>query len=323
MGTPRSSGPGLGDGARTALRRARRPLRTARWLLQNRAAKTRRPDEFGPLGGPKPPLLFRDAKIVVGWSPKSACTHIVAWFLGHQGLLKAAEYYHPWVHVFRSRVYYDSRAYQEAAQAVLAANGTGSTLLRVTREPARRMVSIFRHTVRSADLWPLIHWRIGVDVGREGLSLVEFDRFLGGESIGPHGTSDIHFLVQSHASWDMEWDRIVTLNIDTHDLDAGLREIDREFGLETGAKRNRLHRFANARRYSKSARFEGNGPIETFRFRPSKSHAFPGDDLLASPYVLEMAHRHYGADIGRVSSADTAGRLFQVPPGEEGSRRSG
>ena len=309
----------------------RRIAEPARRLIRRRVgAPSPAVRMYGALGVDNRPLIFPVEKLVVSWSPKAACTHVVAWFFRHQGLLKAAVYYDPWPHRFRSRVYYDTKTYHDAAEAVTRSGGAGWSLLRVTRDPDARMVSIFRHAARSPALWEPIQQRLGIDVRGDGLSLRDFDRFLAGERLLADGEVDIHFRVQAHPSWDMAFERVITLNIDTDALEPGLAEIEAEFSLRRAGAGGRpsvgtarLMQAAAPTRYARTAEYTGDDPIEEHRFQRSETDAFPKDALLASPLLQEMTRRHHAADIGRVATGDTAGRLFAGHARAERAKRRG
>lgn len=266
------------------------------------------------------PLILPRARLVVSWSPKSACTHVVAWFFRHQGLLDAANAHSHWPHAYRIAVYNPSEARREAARAVWRARGEGYTLLRVTRDPTPRLVSIFRHALRHPMLREPVLRAVGRDLASGGFSLRDLDRYLGTQDLGARGVADPHFRVQSHPCWTMRWDRVITLNIDTHPLDSGLAAVEAELGLDRPAagRSKKLDRLARPWRYASDSPYEGTGPIEAHRFDPDRLQPFPKAALLASPLLEGMARRHYAADWDRVATADSAGRLFAAaatPPG--------
>lgn len=262
------------------------------------------------------PLILPRARLVIAWSPKSACTHVVAWFFRHEGLLDAANAHSHWPHDYRTAVYNPSEARREAARAVWRSRGEGYTLLRVTRDPTPRLVSIFRHALRHPMLREPVLRAAGRDPASGGFSLRDLDRYLGTRDLGARGGADPHFRVQSHPCWTMRWDRVITINIDTHPLDPGLQAVERELGLgeaESGGS-EALGRLARPRRYASDGPYEGTGPIEAHRFDPKRLQPFPKEALLASPLLGSMARRHYAADWRHVATADSTGRLFAARP---------
>src|SRR5688572_4072882 len=60
------------------------------------------------------PLIDPHNRLVVIFSPKSACTNVVAWFFHHLGHTQAARDFHRSPHRYRFQVYYRSEIYQDA-----------------------------------------------------------------------------------------------------------------------------------------------------------------------------------------------------------------
>jgi hypothetical protein len=251
------------------------------------------------------PLFFTSEKIVLSWSPKSACSHAVVWFFVKEGLLRAANYYDGWPHNFRAEVYYRSAAYKAAAAKFLAAEAAGYTLVKVTRDPAKRLVSIFRHVCRHTFLRDDLTRELGFDVAREGLSLVDFDRYLAGKRLVVPSEVNFHLCAQYHPVWDMAFDRVVTINMDQTDLNAGLNRVEAEFGLpHTDFKA--VPKFDGLRRlhYARDVAWAGPEPVEAHRFLPAETAEFPKTALEAAPLLHEMARRLYAIDYDRVAAGD-------------------
>lgn len=283
-------------------------------LAKREARRLReRPGALGPMGVEPRPLVLPRERLVVLWSPKSACTQVLLWVLNREGLLDAALAHHPWPHRYRMEALPRSAPHREAALAVAASGGAGHTLLRVTREPDRRLVSIFRHLLRHPRLLGDLSMKLGRDLGREGLSLADLDRFLVGEDLAASRARSVnlHLCAQAHPVEALGFDRVITLNVDTDPLEAGLAAVERDLGLAP----TRLGEIARAatireRHHARPVAYRGAEPIETHRFRPTDTRRFPTAALLASPLLQSMARRHHAADRGRVATADTAGRLF-------------
>ena len=91
------------------------------------------------------PLLFGPGRLGIIWSPKSACTTVLLWYLWHCDLLQAALSHSSWPHAFRKRVLYGSDIYQAWTAEVSA---SGWSWLRVIRDPFVRAVSSYRHALR-------------------------------------------------------------------------------------------------------------------------------------------------------------------------------
>jgi hypothetical protein len=258
-----------------------------------------------------PTFLGGSTKTVISWSTKAGCSHVLLWAFVHNGLLDEALAYDPWPHKFRMHVYQKRAVYKQPLHALLRSGGRGHTLLKVTRDPKARLVSIFRHACRFAFLRDQVRETLGFDMRKCGLSLADFDAVLERLPLAPPTRVDPHLRVQSSPLWDMAFDRVITLNIDEVDLDASLNAFEAELGLPctdfAGLPAFRaLHETHHARLHT----LAGHGPIETRRFRPADTAAFPKQQLMASPLLERMARQHYALDYGRVATSDTAGVLF-------------
>jgi hypothetical protein len=257
------------------------------------------------------PTFLGQTKTVVSWSTKAGCSHVILWAFVHNRLLDQALAYDPWPHKFRMHVYEKRAVFKLPLQAFLRSGGAGHTLIKVTRDPKARLVSIFRHACRFPFLRQEVREALGFDMRNRGLSLTDLDAVLGRLQLAPPTRVDPHLRVQYSPLWDMAFDRVITLNIDEIDLDAGLNAVERALGLPVTDFASlpafqQLHESHHAR----ARDFAAPVPIETYRFRPRQTQAFPKRQLLASPLLESMARRHYGVDFGRVGSSDTAGELF-------------
>ncbi len=189
------------------------------------------------------------------------------------------------------------------------------TLLKITRTPANRLVSIFRHVCRYPILYKPVKQTLGFDVRERGLSLADLDRVLTRMRLVVPTQADPHVRAQYHPLWDLQFDRVIALNFDEIPLEPSLNAVERDLGLPVTDFAS-LPEFARLREthYATPGHFDEREPIETFRFKPPHVHGFPKVALLASRRIHEMADRHYAIDVGRVSSSDTAGKLFQTTP---------
>lgn len=260
------------------------------------------------------PLVFLEADLVLAFSPKSACTHVLAWYLSTHGLLDEALAHHPFVHRYRIERLMPSARHSARVAAVRARGGRGFTLLRVTRDPVKRFVSCFRHACRHPFLAPLLRARLGLDQRAQGLSLTDFGRALEGLRLTAPTTVNPHVTTQWHPVQELAFDRVITLNIDETPLEAGLEALEREFGLPP-ADPAAVARAAHASRYAEEAPHEGPEPLETLRFPLGGRHGFPRRQLQEHPLTLRLARSLHGIDFGRVGTADSRGRLFPPPGG--------
>ena len=259
------------------------------------------------------PVFIRSRKAVVHFSPKAGCSHAVLWSFIHDGWFRAAERHDPWPHNYRLQVYHKKAAFKLQVRALLASEGAGYTLIRITRDPAARLVSIFRHACRFPFLGKPVRQVLGFDMRTRGLSLADLDAVLGSLNLVPPTDADAHVRTQYHPLWDLNFDRVITLNMDEVPLNQSLNAVERALRLPR-TDFDQLPAFARLRdtHYAQPAAFASAEPIETFRIsRDMAAHAFPKAEIGASPLVADMAARHYAIDLGRVGSGDTAGELFQ------------
>jgi hypothetical protein len=273
------------------------------------------PARAAPAGAQNPfqnyPLFLRETDTAVAWSPKSGCSHVVLWAFLHEGLFEQANRYSAWPHDFRVRVYHQGPLFGRPLRR-LQSRGGAKTLLKVTRDPKRRLISIFRHVCRFPILRAEVQAALGFDVRRRGLSLADLDTVLGTLQLAPPTAANPHVRTQRHPLWDMSFARVITLNLDEVPLNASLNAVEKSLGLPH-TDFDAIPEFGRLREahYAKEGDFAGPGPIESHRFHPKDTEIFPKRALLASPLLERMARRHYVVDYGLVDSGDTAGELFQ------------
>jgi hypothetical protein len=258
------------------------------------------------------PIIISRFNTVLSWSPKSGCSHAILWAFLQEGLFYAANYYHGWPHNFRMNVYYRSVVFQAALDRFLASDGAGYTLLKVTRDPKKRLVSIFRHVCRYGFLADQVRRVLGFDMTAEGLSLADLDAVLGSMDLVTPSRADPHVRAQYHPVWSVPFDRVITLNLDETPLNAGLNAVEGSLGMPVTnfARYQKFDRLREAH-YAREGEFAGEVPVERYRFRAEETPAFPKQALLRSALLESMARRHYAVDYGLVDSADTAGELFR------------
>lgn len=258
------------------------------------------------------PLLHPGRNLVVSWSPKAGCTPTVIWFFHQIGVLDAALARHAFPHIYRNAVYHRGPVYRARCEDLRRSGGKGFTLLRVVRDPDKRLVSSFRHAVNYPLLDALAQEKLGVNLRKAGLSLRNLARILEGEEIGGQGRIDNHFRPQRHPVWAMDFDRVITLNMDRTSLNDGLNAVEASLDLpRTDFARLDGALSHDTRRYAKEAPYQGSAPLDKFRFRKNRDGSFPKAEFLALPLLQQLAHKHYGGDYAEVATADSAGPLFR------------
>lgn len=170
------------------------------------------------------PLILPQARTIVIFAQKSACTNVVIWYLHHIGHAKAARDFHYWPHNYLYRVLHYSQFYRDAYKLDLSS----FTVLRVVRDPFERTVSSFRHALRhdfaDADIAKKLGGRV---VAAKGLSFAGFLDFLEALDIVD---CDRHFCLQRHPIED-KLPVHHLIDVTRQDLFARLNEIETLVGL--------------------------------------------------------------------------------------------
>ena len=88
-------------------------------------------------------LVNKENNLMVGWTPKCACTTVCKMFFSEIGLLDEALDFHPFIHQYRQRVY-------EPKHPILTNYFNDKNILKfkVVRNPYRRVVSSYVHYMR-------------------------------------------------------------------------------------------------------------------------------------------------------------------------------
>ena len=171
------------------------------------------------------PLLDASRRTVISWSAKSACTHMLIWYLHRLGLLDEARSHHPWVHRYRGEVLYRSALYQNARDQLVREGPSQWNYVKVVRDPVKRCVSSYRHALKHGYEDEKMSRALGREIDHKcGYS---YETFLGYLAQIDLHHCDIHHRVQKHSLDTLDFGRTWLINVDEHDLDAALAEIDR------------------------------------------------------------------------------------------------
>jgi len=174
-------------------------------------------------GGPKP-LIDPKGRFVVYWSPKSACTTTLIWFLHVSGFGEEARAHSSWPHRYRLEVYNRTEAFHRA----LAAGFTGMRRIRVIRDPYDRAVSSFRHAVGTGYDDGGIAAFLQRDLAPEAkFSFREFLDYLESENIAStntHHRQQMQPIERRYPATDV-------INITRQDLFTELNRLEREMGM--------------------------------------------------------------------------------------------
>lgn len=264
---------------------------------------------------PQPPVFVRKADVVVSWSPKSGCSHVVLWAFGHEGCRDAATAQSHLPHGYRIHTYQKLPVILRRIRSLSTGGAEGQTLVRVTRDPKKRLVSIFRHACKHPFLHAAVREHLGFDPAVEGFALTDLDALLGHLKLGWPTDADPHVRVQASPLWELPFRRTITINMDEIALNPSLNAVERALGLPETDFGDAAFRNLREAHYARPRGFRRGVPVATWRFRPAETRGFPKNELLVSPFLERMARRHYAADYAAgVASGDTAGELFQAAP---------
>ncbi len=210
------------------------------------------------------PLINPDAKLMVVFSQKSACTNVLIWFFHHLGHAPAARHFHPWPHEYRTSVYYYSHLYRNA----YSLDFSKFSVVRVVRDPYERAASSFRHVLRHGFVDTLIAKRLRYrDIATKGLSFSAFLDFLETLDLA---NCDPHFSLQRHPIEDrLPVNHLI--NISTESLFSRLSEVETAIGLP-------------------QSRMVEHPWVNQWRGHNRPANELAGDDLYSQFLSREQAH---------------------------------
>lgn len=239
------------------------------------------------------PLINPDAKLVVLFSPKSACTNVVIWFLHHLGHMDAARDFHRSPHRYLDRVYYRSPLYQRAVRLDL----TGFTVVKVIRDPYQRAVSSFRHVVRTSLFDDDMERKLGdTGLAQNGLSFAAFLDFLEKTDLR---RCNPHYSLQGHPI-EAKLPASHLINVSREDLFRRLNEVESAIGLAASDLANAPWVRQFERRHHRDGG-DFSGVTDFYRQRLRREQALKGPwppyDALLTPEARERVARLYASDI--------------------------
>jgi len=247
------------------------------------------------------PLIHPDARMIVIFSPKSACTSVVLWFLHQLGVSDKAFRYGG-VHGYRSQVYLRSSLYRDALKQDLS----DFRVVRVVRDPFDRAASSFRHVQRTGMADAYFSALLGRDDIAAGVSFREFLDLLEHMDLT---TCNPHYRIQRHPVED-KLKVTHLINISTEDLFARLNEVEAALGLPVTdfATLSWLHR-KDMKRSQFNAKME---VTDAYDMRLTRVQArwspWPPYSALLTPPARERIARLYAADIAAYGEAPPIGR---------------
>ena len=261
------------------------------------------------------PLVLLDGRhrTVVSWAAKSACTHVVIWYLHRMGLLDEARAYHEWVHRYRREVLYSSQQYRNACFRLQLEGPSAWHYVKVVRDPVARCVSSYRHALRFGYEDKRISQVLRRPIDhRQGFSYETFIEYL--ERIDLRGCN-VHHRLQAHPLDDSGFGRIWFIHADQQDLDTALSLIDKAQGVEPeGGAEERAKMITEAARRHAVPASERYNEDELWRKPLGKRDTgrWPGHQLRSSQPASAHVRKLYAADYEMIQTLSERAESLQA-----------
>jgi hypothetical protein len=237
------------------------------------------------------PLIHPDARMIVIFSPKSACTSVAIWFFHQLGQAQAARNVSEWPHRYRQQ-YYRSDLYQNAFDLDLSS----FSVVRVVRDPFDRAVSSFRHGLRTH----LADEHLAKFIGRADLVTtgLSFKEFLDALERCDLSAVNAHFCVQKHPLEDVIPVKHL-INVSAQDLFARLNEVERDIGLPVTdfAKLAWLNKVGDRRSRVNQTGEVADAYTHPFTQKLARRGPWPSYQAFLTPTARERIARLYAVDI--------------------------
>ncbi|WP_141287496.1 sulfotransferase family 2 domain-containing protein, partial [Ideonella azotifigens] len=238
----------------------------------------------------EPALIHPEHRFVLLFSPKSACSSAVIWFLHTLGLAEQARAYHEWPHQYRIHELMQS----DAQRATRRLPPEQLTVLRLVRDPLERAVSSFRHALGTGYARAQIRARLGRDIAAQGLSFQQFIDFLVLEDLD---RCDGHHRRQCHALERMRAPDVL-INVSQQDLYTELNAFERRQGMPVTdfAALRWLHELQSTRVPN---RVDDGRPADRVELTAAHAKFGPWPRQLLTPLARERLSALYADDIAR------------------------
>ena len=234
-------------------------------------------------------LLNPDHRMMVVWSPKSACTTVFVWFANTIGKIEDMKGY-KWPHEYRSEAYYKSDLHLRGLKLA----PRNYRIVRVIRDPYFRAASIYRHALKTRlDEDHLKAASPPLD-RRTGFSFMQFLDYIETLQLD---SANVHIRPQFHPV-EAELRPEFVINISRQDLFTELNKVEEAFALPRTDfhSLNWLHREAD--RKAKPGAFGGNEadvvPFDRLAARGQKP--WPTYEQLLTPRARARIETLYARD---------------------------
>jgi len=235
------------------------------------------------------PLADADLKLILVWSPKSACSSALIWFYHLTGQHNAAQHYADNPHPYRADIFYNTERYRRALTAPLQ----DYRVIRIVRDPFDRAVSSFRHALRHGFADEAMSRRTG-RAPIEGFSFAEFIGYLGEIDIT---RCNPHTRCQRHPVEDWLSPSTV-INVSRQDLFSELNAVAAQAGLPKTDFSNLawISEVEARRKAGAPAPVADADQLRLTRKEAAPGGAFPAKDALLSSQMRSKVRQIYKQD---------------------------
>jgi hypothetical protein len=262
-----------------------------------RAQKRLRKARFNLLRAGSFPLISRKHRLMVLWSPKSACTTVYTWFANLMGNLDEMRAYNAWPHRHRIEIYRNL----EQTEAAILDDFSDYFIVKVLRDPLHRAASGFRHALQfPIQDEAMSTWSDGRLDRSTGYS---FSDFLGSLEWAGLDASNVHFRPQFHEIED-DFAPDLVINITRQNLMQELNKVEDRIGQQRTdfEAMGWLHSLEANRRPMQltSGEVDDRTPLTTEH--ASGLLPWPTNDRLLTPSAIYRIKRLYAVDFERYAA---------------------
>ncbi len=232
------------------------------------------------------PMLFRDRPLALLMSGRAASTFAVKWFLHHHQIPIDPEV---WPHRIRTQILTTTPWHNDKATAVIRGELAIPPLLRIARDPYKRAVSSFLHSLRQTRPREPVAEVLGIGLDEP----YSFERYLTAmETLVPQGRCDEHgYLQRGLVETFAPLDRVYRVE---DGLDS-LRAVERHYELPetSAADYERLRQSSHVTVYDTNDDYVGDRP---FPISPEIPDLVPATNSFYGPMTIALVNRIYAHD---------------------------
>ena len=246
------------------------------------------------------PFLLTPQNLLIYWSPRSACTKILVWYLAQTSLLHAANFYSNWPHDFRMGVLDPSRQLQIWRERL---NPKAVKAVRFVRHPDHRAVSGFRHllatgrrgfTPHHLALSMRLRRRVNAQRG------ITFQEFLDYCRASMGWRFDFHYRIQAHPL-EAQIPPTQTVRLEEADLNAALDQLAFRHKLRvTDIQADETYAQIDSRHRAKPDRAASVAPVDDVVFSTADAlDAWPATERSLTPPARAKIRTIFAEDFRR------------------------